>query len=109
MDSQRSLGSLQLDAMLQPGTHVVHNGQGYLVLERRHRYQFSANRYYLYKIDLYVQLTEQLQETTQIGDRLVLGDASCRYNAQSEMIRCAVNPRGPCSQCLQYAPKPPQV
>ncbi len=31
-----------------------------------------------------------------------IGDITCRYNARSGYIRCAVNPLGPCSQCPHY-------
>ncbi|MDC0834035.1 hypothetical protein CKA32_004704 [Geitlerinema sp. FC II] len=32
----------------------------------------------------------------------ILGDRSCRYNARSPYIRCAVNPEGPCQGCRHY-------
>ena len=98
----RSLGSVELDWTPQPGAQVLHNGQAYTVLERRHRYQFHASRYHLHKIDLYVQATPATSETSRVGDRWVVGDATCRYSAQSEIIRCAVNPDGPCQNCSQY-------
>ncbi len=31
-----------------------------------------------------------------------LGDKSCRFNARSAYIRCAVNPTGPCEGCRHY-------
>ncbi|MBD1937599.1 DUF6464 family protein [Microcoleus sp. FACHB-68] len=34
-----------------------------------------------------------------------LGDPSCRFNAKSAYIRCAVNPIGPCQDCPQYQPR----
>ena len=34
-----------------------------------------------------------------------IGDPSCRFNARSPYIRCAVNPCGPCENCSQYEPK----
>ncbi|MBW4682366.1 MAG: hypothetical protein KME19_20070 [Microcoleus vaginatus WJT46-NPBG5] len=34
-----------------------------------------------------------------------LGDPSCRFNARSAYIRCAVNPIGPCQECPQYQPR----
>lgn len=33
-----------------------------------------------------------------------IGDPSCRYNALSPELRCAVNPYGPCKGCKDYAP-----
>jgi hypothetical protein len=34
-----------------------------------------------------------------------LGDLSCAYNARSPHMRCAVNPSGPCQNCLDYQPR----
>jgi hypothetical protein len=31
-----------------------------------------------------------------------MGDASCRFNARSELLRCAINPSGPCQDCRFY-------
>jgi hypothetical protein len=38
-------------------------------------------------------------------ERYSIGDASCRFNAHSPYIRCAVNPCGPCKDCPHYEPK----
>lgn len=32
----------------------------------------------------------------------LIGDISCRFNARSGYIRCAVNPSGPCQGCRYY-------
>lgn len=32
----------------------------------------------------------------------VIGDISCRLNARSPYVRCAVNPTGPCQDCRAY-------
>ncbi|WP_346293924.1 DUF6464 family protein [Sphaerothrix gracilis] len=100
--SQQSLGRVYLDWMPQPGTHIEFSGQTYAVLERRHRYQLKASRYRLSKIALYVQLAKSAEERSQVGDRWVIGDVSCCYNAGSELLRCAVNPTGPCQGCSDY-------
>jgi len=99
---RRSLGQVQLDWMPQPGVQVTHEGELYTVLERRHRYQFTANRYQLHKIDVYVQVAGASQDKSWTGDRWVMGDITCQYNAQSEIVRCAVNPAGPCDGCSHY-------
>jgi hypothetical protein len=39
------------------------------------------------------------------GIGFVVGDFTCRYNARSSHIRCAVNPFGPCEGCSQYEPR----
>lgn len=31
-----------------------------------------------------------------------LGDPTCRYSANSAVLRCAVNPSGPCDSCTHY-------
>ena len=99
---QRSLGQIPLDSMPQPGAQIIHAGQVYTVLERRHRYRFTANHYQLHKIDLYVQLAGADDDKSWLGDRWVMGDVTCEYNARSELVRCAVNPKGHCDDCTQY-------
>ncbi len=101
---RQSLGNVQLDWTPQPGNYLDLEGQTYAVLERRHRYQLKSGRYRLQKIDLYVQSAPRPTEKTYIEGRWVLGDASCRFNARSEIIRCAVNPEGPCDRCRFYEP-----
>ena len=36
------------------------------------------------------------------GVGYLVGDVSCRFNARSGYLRCAVNPNGPCEGCRQY-------
>ncbi|MBW4449043.1 MAG: hypothetical protein KME38_19830 [Spirirestis rafaelensis WJT71-NPBG6] len=36
------------------------------------------------------------------GVGYLIGDISCRYNAKSGYVRCAVNPSGPCEGCRYY-------
>lgn len=100
--SQKSLGKVHLDWAPQPGAFLDLEGKTYTVLERRHRYQFRFGKYQLFAIALYVQLTQRPQERTLVQGRWVIGDATCRYSAQSELIRCAVNPAGPCEGCRFY-------
>lgn len=42
--------------------------------------------------------TEQALE----GSFGLVGDQSCRFNAHSPYLRCAVNPSGPCQDCSHY-------
>ena len=100
--SRQSLGSVHLDWMPQPGSYLDFNGQTYAVLERRHRYQLKSGRYRLHKVALYVQSAARPSERTLVQGRWVLGDAKCRYNALSELLRCAVNPAGPCEGCRHF-------
>jgi len=38
------------------------------------------------------------------GVGYLIGDISCKFNARSRYIRCAVNPEGPCQRCRHYEP-----
>jgi hypothetical protein len=104
-EPRQSLGNVVFDWMPQPGTHVDFEGKTYTVLERRHRYRLQANRYSLDKMALYVKLNPLPDEVSVVGDRTVIGDASCAYNAHSELMRCAVNPTGPCRHCRHFEPR----
>ncbi|MFB2647029.1 DUF6464 family protein [Raphidiopsis sp. BLCC-F218] len=96
---RRYLGELQLDWVPQPGNYLDFEGKTYAVLERHHRYQFRTGRYRLHRIAIYVQTAKRPSEKSFINGRWVVGDASCKYNAHSEILRCAVNPDGPCNSC----------
>ncbi|WP_199248090.1 DUF6464 family protein [[Phormidium] sp. ETS-05] len=100
---RKSLGKVKLDWLPQPGHYLDLEGQTYTVLERRHRYQLRSGRYRLEKIALYVKSAERPTEQSLVDGRWVLGDANCEFNARSELIRCAVNPLGPCAEC-RFAP-----
>lgn len=39
------------------------------------------------------------------GIGYLIGDFTCRFNARSSYIRCAVNPTGPCQDCRHYQPQ----
>ena len=39
------------------------------------------------------------------GVGYLIGDISCRFNARSGYLRCAVNPQGPCQDCRHYEPR----
>lgn len=39
------------------------------------------------------------------GVGYLIGDISCKFNARSGYMRCAVNPCGPCQGCRYYEPK----
>jgi hypothetical protein len=36
------------------------------------------------------------------GIGYIFGDLTCRFNARSPHLRCAVNPAGPCKECPYY-------
>lgn len=98
----QSLGNVNLDWTPQPGNYLDLQGKTYAVLERRHRYHLQAGRYRLHKVAIYVQSAQRPSENSFVEGRWVIGDASCRFNAHSEILRCAVNPEGPCDRCRYY-------
>ncbi len=106
---RQTLGNLTLDWNPQPGHYLDLKGKTYAVLERRHRYKLKSGRYRLHKIALIVQSAPRPAEKSLIDGRWVLGDASCRFNAHSELVRCAVNPVGPCDSCRFYEKSLPSV
>ncbi len=36
------------------------------------------------------------------GVGYIIGDITCKFNARSSQVRCAVNPFGPCKDCRDY-------
>lgn len=99
---RESLGRLYLDWNPQPGAYLEVGGQTYLVLERRHQYCLKAGRYQLHRVALHVQKSPVPAERSLLNGQWVIGDLTCEYNARSEVLRCAVNPHGPCDRCLYY-------
>ncbi|WP_159788665.1 DUF6464 family protein [Sodalinema gerasimenkoae] len=103
-ESTQSLGRVYLDWTPQPGHYLDVKQQTYKVLERRHRYHLKSGRYRLHQIALYVQTAQRPEEMTCVDGHWLIGDLSCRYNARSELMRCAINPQGPCAGCRHYEP-----
>ena len=87
----------------QPGSLLTVGDRTYTVLERRHRYRLKSGRYQLHRILLYVQDSPE-GDRTPVDGRWAIGDVTCRFNARSELMRCAVNPAGPCEGCGHYRP-----
>lgn len=104
-DSSQLLGRLYLDWTPEPGAYLLHEDRTYVVLERCHQYHFQGNQYRLQKAVLSVQETCLSGEKSWLNHRWVIGDATCRYNAHSEILRCSVNPLGPCQGCRDYGPR----
>ncbi len=101
---QQTIGNVQLDWHPQPGAYLDLEGKTYAVLERHHRYQYKSGKYQLEKIALYVQSAQRPAERSLVDGCWMIGDATCLYNARSELVRCAVNPSGPCAGCRSYQP-----
>ena len=102
---RQSLGKIQLDSKPQPGQQIEVDGQTYRILERHHHYQYKVGGYRLEKMSVYVQSVQRPEEITYLEGKWVIGDITCEYNARSELLRCAVNPEGPCDCCPYYQPK----
>lgn len=101
-DSHELLGKIILEGIPQPGSYLEWEEKTYLILERHHHYQYKIGGYKLNKISVYVQPVNKPSEKTLFEGRWVLGDVTCRFNAKSEIIRCAINPNGPCEGCQHY-------
>jgi len=99
LQPENTLGKIYLDWMPQPGNYIDIEGKNYTILERRHRYQLRRGKYKLFSILVYVQPAPENLERSLVNGRWIIGDESCRYNAKSEIMRCAVNPHGPCQGC----------
>jgi hypothetical protein len=106
--SRATLSSQYSDQYLnwnpQPGGYLEVEGQTYQVVERKHRYLFKAGHYHLHQIVLHVQKSQVPTERSCIDGCWVIGDITCAFNARSEMLRCTVNPSGPCQNCRHYQP-----
>ncbi len=96
------LGKIHLDWTPQPGNYLELQGKTYSVLERHHHYQYKIGGYCLSKISLHVQSAISPTETTLWEGHWVIGNIQCRFNARSEILRCAVNPVGPCQDCCSF-------
>lgn len=82
-----------------PGAYIQLAEQHYLVLEKRHSYQLRQGKYQLCGIRAVVRAV-----ATPPEEGGILGDPSCQFNARSPLLRCAVNPLGPCQGCPHYRP-----
>jgi Family of unknown function (DUF6464) len=102
--SLSTLSHLYLNWEPQPGAYLEVEGQTYMVLERRHRYHLKSGRYQLHKKAIYVQPLQPPDERSLVEGRWVIGDINCSYNARSEVLRCAINPSGPCDRCPHFQP-----
>ena len=103
--SERLLDRIELDDSPQPGRWFVHDARSYLVLQRRHRYALRSGRYQLASVVLLVKQQQQPADAQRYRHGWVIGDPSCRFNALSPLLRCAVLPDGPCQQCLHHEPR----
>jgi hypothetical protein len=109
IDDDRLITTLEvadLGEVPHPGRWLTLEERSYLVLQRRHRYRLCNGRYELASIALQVKAQRQPADARYWNGRWVIGDPSCRFNARSPLLRCAVLPEGPCARCAHYAAAP---
>ena len=102
----RLISSLEVPGLAEipfPGRWLSHGGVSYLVLQRRHRYRLRQGRYELAVMALQVKPEQQPADARHWQGQWVIGDPSCRFNARSPLLRCAVMPEGPCERCAHYS------
>lgn len=100
--SKRLLEELDLDDPAdapQPGRWFQVGGRSFLVLQRSHRYRLRDGRYELVAVALDVKPQQRPADARPWKGGWVIGDPSCRFNALSPLLRCAVLPEGPCERC----------
>jgi hypothetical protein len=74
---------------------------------RTHNRQIAQNYYQIreYTRPIERDYTEQRDSSDRYyleGVGYLIGDISCKFNARSGYVRCAVNPSGPCQNCRHY-------
>lgn len=107
--SERLMAVLDLpdaQAIPHPGGWFQVGEASFLVLQRHHRYRLRQGCYELAAVALQVKAQRQPTDARWWNHRWVIGDPSCRYNARTPLLRCAVWPEGPCERCSHYSPAP---
>jgi hypothetical protein len=49
-----------------------------------------------------VTWTRRLEAMELVSHQIYMGDPSCKFNARSHLIQCAVNPLGKCGECPHH-------
>lgn len=98
--SERLIDRLELDEPPHPGRWFEHGERSFLVLQRRHRYTLRSGRYQLSSLVLLVKPERQPVDARRWRHGWVIGDPTCKLNALSPLLRCAVMPDGPCERCV---------
>lgn len=80
----------------------------YLLIQRRVKRRWQSRLRRTQTMNFYQQHDRLRIPTYHNGDRYqrvtkyFIGDTTCRNNAHSPYIRCAINPSGPCKECSHY-------
>ena len=96
------LNRIQLDDPPHPGSWFEWDGTSFLIMQRRHRYSLKGGTYQLSTIALAVKPQSRPSDAKSWRHGWVIGDPTCRFNALSPLLRCAVWPDGPCDQCSHF-------
>ena len=108
---------LRLNWIPHPGHTLQIGPETYTVLEKRHYYQLRSGKYQLHTVRAFVRPAPQAaqvlnpdgklsdRERSNINGQWVIGDTTCEFNARSPLVRCAVNPMGPCAGCRDFKPR----
>jgi len=97
--SEQLIDRIELQEPPYPGRWFEHGSRSFLVLQRRHRYTLRCGRYELSGLVLLVKVQRRPADARPWRHGWVIGDPSCRLNALSPLLRCAVLPEGPCDRC----------
>ena len=97
--SEHLLDRVELDDPPQPGRWFELADRSFLVMQRRHRYRLHSGVYQISSVVLMVRPQRQPADARWFRHGWVIGDPTCRFNARSPLIRCAVIPEGPCERC----------
>lgn len=71
--------------------------------QERLRSAIAASANHRFQRSFPQMLSQDYQYVEGIG--YLMGDSTCRFNARSAYLRCAVNPSGPCHECPYYESK----
>jgi hypothetical protein len=107
IDTDDLLEALEIEGLSDvplPGRWLNVGERSFLVMQRRHRYRLRNGRYELAAVALQVKEQRRPGDARWWNGRWVIGDPSCRFNARSPLLRCAVLPEGPCQRCAHYSP-----
>ena len=104
INSQSSsiIKKINIDMTPEPGNWFILDNDSFFIYSKTNRYKLVDGIYKLSEIDLLVKYQKQPEDSTYIMNHWVIGNHECTYNALSPLLRCAVNPIGPCSECAEF-------
>ena len=96
------LNRVQMDDPPHPGSWLELDDFCYLIMQRQHRYSLIGGAYQLSAVALVVKPQSRPVDAKYWRHGWVIGDPTCRFNAQSPLLRCVVWPDGPCEECSHF-------